>query len=135
MLIWGIALFFIWFRPKIGFFWKITAALVFAFYLYFFFDDVFKGYSQFRADWYSALMSFLKELLVLLFYMNFIFWPIALTYAFYKVDDFSSEFLLKFMSIFTLLLWAGSAVYVYKSNAVDDFFLNRLIHSIPFIGK
>ena len=135
MALWGIALFFIWFRPKLEFFWKIAATLVFAFYMYFFFEEVFKGYTAFKADWYTVIMAFLKELIVLLFYINFIFWPIALTYAFYKADDFGSEFLLKFMCVFTLALWITAAIYVYKSKTVDDFFLNRLIKSIPFTGK
>ena len=132
---WGITVFFIWFRPRVEFFWKIVVTLIFLFYLWFFWKEIFSGYLAFKASWYVVFISFLKELLILLFYCSFIFWPIALVKAFYSSSDVSSERLIRVMCVFSLILWVVVSIYIYNNKNIDNFFFKKLLDSIPFIKK
>lgn len=135
IFIWGIALFFLWFRPKLEFFWKIMATLVYAFYLWFFWEEVFRGYQAIRNAWYPVVLSFGKELILLVFYCTFIFWPITLIRAFYKSDEIGAEKLVRFMCILTPIVWLAIAIYVFNNKGIDEFFFRRLVESIPFLKK
>ncbi|MBN1499270.1 MAG: hypothetical protein JW982_03900 [Spirochaetes bacterium] len=132
IFLWSISIVFLWFRPKIEFFWKIIATAILLLFFYFFKKEIMAGYAAFTADWYNALITFLREILLLLFYNLFIFWPLALIIIFYKADDIGAERLLKFMCVFTLMLCVVILGYVYYKEGVDRFIYEKLIDVIPF---
>lgn len=132
IFLWGISIIFLWFRPKIEIFWKIIATAVFLLFLYFFQKEIISGYLGFKADWFTSLITFLRELMLLVFYNFFIFWPVSLIIIFYRSDDISAERLLKFMCVFTLILCMVIFGYVYFNEGVDRFIYEKLVNVIPF---
>ncbi len=132
IFLWSISIVFLWFRPKVEFFWKIIATAILLLFIYFFKKEIMNGYTSFTADWYAALITFLREILLLLFYNLFIFWPMTLIIVFYKADDVGAEKLLKFMCVFTLVLCVIILGYVYYKEGVDKFIYEKLIDVIPF---
>jgi hypothetical protein len=133
--IWGIATVFLWFRPKIEFFWKLVATMIFLFYLWFFHDEIARNMASFRADWYIATIAFFKELLVLSFVFLFFLWPVVLFVVFYKSDDMGAESLLKLLCVITIVLWIIFAAYVFYDKKIDAFLYEKLKTLIPFTHK
>lgn len=132
IFLWGIAAVFLLFRPKIEFFWKLAAILIFLFYIWFFYDEIAKGLSAVKADWYVQAVTFLKELLVLLFLSLFALWPVFLFVIFYKSDDIAAENILKFMCVFTVVVWIIFVVYVFYDKKIDAFLYQKLRDMVPF---
>jgi hypothetical protein len=132
VLLWGIAAIFLWFRPKIEIFWKIVASILFIFYVWFFYEEIIRGFSAIRADWYPVVITFLKELLVLVFVNLFFLWPVVLVVVFYKADDIGAERLLKFMCVFTVVVWIVLVAYAFYDKKIDTFLYDKLKSSIPF---
>ncbi len=133
--LWGFTVAFLWFRPRIEVFWKIIATLIFVFYVWFFWDDLNKGYAALTVDWYKVTVDFMKELIALVFVNLFFLWPVALIVVFYKADEFGAEKILKFMCILTIILWIVFAVYVYYERGIDTFLYKNLKEMIPDAKK
>lgn len=133
--LWGFTVAFLWFRPRIEVFWKIIATLIFVFYVWFFWDDLNKGYVALTVDWYKVTVDFMKELIALVFVNLFFLWPVALIVVFYKADEFGAEKILKFMCILTIILWIVFAVYVYYERGIDTFLYKNLKEMIPDAKK
>ena len=131
--LWAIALILFWFRPRIEIFWKIIATLILGFYVWFFFDDVMKGFHLFRANWYVSVIHFLKEFLTLVFINMFFIWPLALVLMFYKADDMGAERLLKFLCIATLVLWVIFIIYFYFNTGINKYLMENLKKMMPGI--
>ncbi len=129
--LWAIAIIMLWFRPRIEIFWKIIATVIFAFYVWFFHEELVKGYGQFIAQWYTAVLAFLKELLSIVFVTMFIIWPVSLVLIFYKANDMGAERLLKFLCILTLVLWIVFIIYYFFSEGIDSFLYEDLKKLIP----
>lgn len=129
--IWGFTVAVLWFRPRIEIFWKVVATLIFLFYVWFFFEEITKGYNSFIAAWFDVTVYFIKELLALVFVNLFFLWPIALLIIFYKANDIGAEKLLKFMCILTLVLWVVFLVYVYFNQGIDEFLFEKLKKMVP----
>ncbi len=121
----------LWFRPRIEIFWKIIATVIFAFYLWFFFDEINSGVTQFTADWAVFSAHFLKELTVLVFVNLFFIWPLALIMIFYKADDIGAERLLKFLSILTLVLWLVFIAYFFFNRGAESQILDGIKKIFP----
>ncbi|MCX7678078.1 MAG: hypothetical protein N2316_02550 [Spirochaetes bacterium] len=122
---------FLWFRPRLELFWKIAATVIFIFYVWFFYDDLSRGYVAFQAAWFDAIFHFLKELISLVFVNLLLFWPIALVVIFYKADEVAAERLLKFMCILTIVLWIIFILYAYFSRGIDSFLFEKLKKMVP----
>ena len=133
--LWGFTVAFLWFRPRIEVFWKIIATLIFVFYVWFFWDDLNKGYAALTVDWYKVTVDFMKELIAHVFVNLFFLWPVALIVVFYKADEFGAEKILKFMCILTIILWIVFAVYVYYERGIDTFLYKNLKEMIPDAKK
>ena len=131
MCLWAISVILLWIRPRIELFWKIVATVLFAFYCWFFYDDILTGFASFTDSWYSAVILFFKEALTLVFVNMFFLWPVVLVVIFYKSDDIGAEKLLRFMCILTLVLWVLFIVYYYFSAGIDSFFYDNLRKMIP----
>ncbi len=129
--VWGICVIAVWFRKSIEIFWKLIATLIFAFYVWFFFEEIAIGYNSFLAGWYMMILDFLKELTALSFTNLIIFWPLALIIIFYKADDIGAEKLLKFMCLLTLALWIVFVIYVFFNKGIDEFLYDNLKEMIP----
>lgn len=129
--LWGFTVMFLWFRPRLELFWKIVATLIFVFYVWFFWDELSRGYAAFQAAWFDVTMHFLKELLSLVFVNLFLFWPIALILIFYKADEVGAERLLKFMCVLTIVLWIIFVIYAYYHRGIDVFLFEKLKKMIP----
>ncbi|MCU0848085.1 MAG: hypothetical protein MUD12_09385 [Spirochaetes bacterium] len=129
--LWGIGLIFVWCRPKIDIFWKVVSSLIFAFYVWFFYDEINSGFNNFSAAWYPVTVMFLRELVALVFVNLFFFWPVAMAVVFYKSDELGAERLLKFISILTLVLWFVFVVYFFFSKGIDKFLFDSLKKMIP----
>lgn len=129
---WAVGLGFLWFRPKLELFWKIVATLIFAFYIWFFNDELNRGYQKFELNWYVQSIQFIKELLMLVFVNLFFFWPLCLVLIFFKSDDIGAERLLKFLCILTLVLWVVFIIYFYLNKGIDKFFMDSLRQMIPY---
>jgi hypothetical protein len=132
VLIWGIAAAFLWFRPRIEIFWKLIATILFIFYVWFFYDEISKGFVTLKADWYPVVITFLKELMVLVFVNLFFLWPVVLVVIFYKSDDIGAEKLLKFMCVFTVIIWIALVGYSFYDKNIDTFLYEKLKTFIPF---
>lgn len=132
MTIWGITVLFLWFRPRIEIFWKIIATLIFLFTLWFFYKECMAGYKAMSAAWYPQLFLFLKELLSLVFLNLFLFWPLALTVIFYKADDIGAERMLKFMCLFTIIIWIIFVFYTFGEKSINHFIYDKLRDMVPF---
>jgi hypothetical protein len=132
IFVWGISVVFLWFRPRIEIFWKMIATALFLFYVWFFYDEVYKGFIAIQADWYPVILSFFRELLVIVFVNLFFLWPVLLLVIFYKADDIGAEFLLKFMCVFTVAVWIGFVVYVLYDKKVDVYLYEKIRSFIPF---
>jgi hypothetical protein len=126
MALWGIALLFLFFRPKIDFFWKFIALLLFSFYLFIFYDEVKAGYQSFIGHWDVELVIFLKEFLKIIFITLFLLWPVTLVIIFYRADDMGAEQLLKFMCVLTLLVWMIFILIIMFNKGYDVFFYEKL---------
>jgi hypothetical protein len=131
VVIWGLGILMLWFRPRIEIFWKIAATLVFAFYAWFFWDTINEGIDLFLSGWYIFLITFFKELLSLVFVNLFFIWPLALVILFYKADDIGAERLLKSLTIITLVLWILFILYFFFSSNIDSFLVERLKEMVP----
>ena len=131
MSIWGFTVIFLWFRPRIEIFWKTVATLIFIFYVWFFWDELSRGYGAFYAAWYDVTVYFIRELLALVFVNLFLFWPLALILVFYKANEIGAEKLLKFMCILTIVLWIVFIVYVYFNQGIDRFMFEKLKQMVP----
>jgi hypothetical protein len=129
--LWGLAVAFLWFRPRLELFWKIIATLIFAFYLWFFWEEINRGYGSFVLNWYTVTVDFFKELVSLVFVNLFFLWPLALIIIFYKADEMGAEKLLKFMCILTVVLWILFVLYVYYDKGIDRFLYQKLKEMIP----
>lgn len=129
--IWGFTVAFLWFRPRIEIFWKIVTTLIFLFYVWFFYEEISKGFNSFSAAWFDVIVYFIKELLALVFVNLFFLWPLALLIVFYKANDVGAEKLLKFMCILTLILWVVFLVYVYFNQGIDEFLFEKLKKMVP----
>lgn len=132
MILWGIGMLLLWFRPRVEVFWKIIASLIFGFYLWFFFSEITQGLDAFQKEWYGFTLNFLKEFLVLAFVNLFFIWPLSLVIIFYKADDLGAERLLKVVSLCTMLLWILFILYFFFNKGVDNFLLNELKKMIPY---
>ena len=132
IFVWGVAVTFLWFRPRIEIFWKMIATALFLFYVWFFYDEVYKGFTAIQADWYPVILSFFRELLVLVFVNLFFLWPVLLFVIFYKADDMGAELLLKFMCVFTVVVWIGFVVYVLYDKKIDVYLYEKIRSFIPF---
>ena len=135
IVVWGIAVVFLWFRPKIEIFWKIIATLIFLFYLWFFREEIGRSMAAFKADWYLAFFSFLKELLVLSFVFLFFIWPVVLFVVFYKADDIGAEWLLRFLCVATVILWIVFVAYIFYDKKIDTFLFEKMKTLVPFTHK
>lgn len=129
--LWCLTTVFLWFRPRIEFFWKIVATLILGFYVWFFWKEIAGGYAAFTAGWYPMTVDFLKELVALAFVNLFFFWPLALLIVFYKADEMGAERLLKLMCLVTLVLWVIFVSYVYYDKGIDKFLYENLREMIP----
>jgi hypothetical protein len=131
VIIWGIGILLLWFRPRVEVFWKIIGTLIFCFYIVFFFDAIQRGINNFLTSWASFSVLFLKEFLVLLFVNLFLFWPVSLILIFYKADDIGAERLLKFLCILTLVLWVIVLIYLYFDRGVDSHIIDNIRKLFP----
>ena len=131
MSLWGLAILFLWFRPRVEIFWKIIATLILVFYVWFFWKELNEGYTSFIQNWYAITIDFIKEIIVLVFVNLFFLWPLALIIIFYKADEIGAEKLLKFMCIVTLVLWIIFVLYVYYDQGIDKFLYEKLKKVIP----
>ena len=61
----------------------------------------------------------------------FFLWPLALIIIFYKADDVGAERLLKFMCIFTLIVWLVFTLHTFYSKQIDTFLFHTLREMIP----
>lgn len=126
MIFWGIGVGMLWFRPRVEMVWKIVVTLIFAFYIWFFWDEIAAGYRTFEAGGYVFTIHFLKELLSLVFVNLFFLWPLSLIIVFYKADALGSERLIKFMCFFTLCLWIVFILYFFYSKGIDTFLYENM---------
>jgi hypothetical protein len=131
--LWGLATAFLIFRPRVSFLWKIAAIMLFLFYIWVFREEILNGYNALVNDWYGSIVIFAKEMLALVFYLMFIFWPLSLIIIFYKADDIGAENLLKFMVVFTLMLWIVIGVYSFQKQGLDTFLDKTVKDILPFI--
>ncbi|MFC1670581.1 hypothetical protein ACFL20_09320 [Spirochaetota bacterium] len=129
--IWGLSMILMWFRPRVEIFWKIIATIIFAFYTWFLFDGIKMGFSSFTQNWYVSIVDFLKEFLFFIFVNLLFLWPLSCILIFFKSDAIGSERLLKFMCIFTLILWIIFVVYMYFNTGIDKFFYDNLKEMVP----
>lgn len=134
ILIWAISAVLLLFRPRISLVWKVAALLLLLFYIWFFKEEIYKAIVLLKTDWFTSLVTFLKEFLFLLFYLLFIFWPLALVVVFYHSDDIGAERLLRFMVILTLVVWVCIISYVFLKKGIDQFIYQKLIKLVPFAG-
>ena len=130
-IFWGIGILLLWFRPRIEIFWKIVATLIFILTVIFFRADFMQGLENFLAGWLAAIVTFIKETLMLLFTGTFFIWPVVLVSIFYKADDMGAEKLLKFMAVMTLVLWILFILYVYFEAGIDKFLYENMQKMIP----
>jgi hypothetical protein len=131
--LWSIGIMLLWFRRSIEIFWKIVATLILAFYIWFFFEEISKGYVSFAstAQWYKATISFLTELTAIIFTNLFFLWPLTLIIIFYKADDIGALRLLKLMCILTLILWIIFVIYIYYDKGLNEFINKNLKQLFP----
>lgn len=133
--LWGLSIVFLWFRPRIELFWKIIATLIFIFYVWFFFEEISRGYNSLLDDWYIVTIDFVRELIALVFVNLFFLWPLSLILIFYKSNEVGAERMLRFMCLLTLILWVIFVVYVYYNKGIDAFLYEKLKEMIPYTKK
>jgi len=132
IFLWGFGIVFLWYRPRIEIFWKIIATILFAFYVWFFHEEITRGFAAIKADWFVIILSFLKDLLSLAFVSLFLLWPLLLMVIFYKSDDISAENLLKVICIITVVVWILFVAYVMYDKKIDPFLFDKVRSYIPF---
>ncbi len=131
LIFWSIGIIMLWFRPRIEIVWKIFATIILAFYIWFFWDEIRRGYSGFTAGWYLSILNFLRELMALVFINLFFIWPLSLILIFYKADSTGAEKLLKFLCVLTLSLWVIFIIYFFFSKGIDEFLFQNLKKMVP----
>ena len=131
LVFWCIGITMLWFRPRIEMVWKIIATVILLFYIWFFWDEIGRGYNSFTAGWYVSILNFLRELLALVFINLFFIWPLSLILIFYKADSVGAEKLLKFLCVLTLVLWVIFIVYFFFSKGIDEFLFQNLKRMVP----
>jgi len=132
LFIWGAAIALLMFRPYLSGVWKIIPLLLFLFYLWFFQQEFMSTYAALRANFVMTIIAFLKDLLVVLFYILFLLWPVGIVFAFYSADEVTSEFIIKFLVALTLVVWLAMTVYIVTSNKLDNELLKKLFSLFPF---
>jgi len=128
---WTLATILIWFRPRIELLWKITATLLLGFNIFFFYEEVYKQAMSFSKTWYVSLLGFLNEIKTLLFINQYFFWPIVLIVAFYKADDMGAERLIKYMCIFSIVVWIIFIVFYYFDTGINSFIYENIKELLP----
>ncbi len=131
--LWGIGIMLLWFRRNIEMFWKIVATLILGFYIWFFFEEISRGYAAFMAaeGWQKVTINFLKELTAIIYSTLFFLWPLSLIIIFYKSSEAGAQRLLKFMCIVTLTIWIIYVIYAYYDKGLNDFIEKNLKQVIP----
>jgi hypothetical protein len=131
--LWSIGIMLLWFRHSVETFWKIVATLILGFYIWFFFEEISKGYASFMGaeGWQSATIHFLKELTAIIYSTLFFLWPLSLIIIFYKSDDLGAQRLLKFMCIVTLVIWIIYVIYAYYDKGLNEFIDKNLKQIFP----
>ncbi|MFH0976822.1 MAG: hypothetical protein V1874_13640 [Spirochaetota bacterium] len=131
--LWTIGIMLLWFRRNIEIFWKIVATLILGFYIWFFFEEISKGYASFigATAWHKVAINFLTELTAIIFTNLFFLWPLSLVIVFYKSDEVGAGRLLKFMCIVTLILWVIFIVYVFYDKGLNEFIHKNLKQIFP----
>lgn len=130
-IFWGLAMLLLWFRPKIEIFWKIIATLIYAFHVWFFFNELKSGLIAFQNDWYVSILDFIKDFILIIFASIFIIWPVSILIIFYKANDIGAEKLLKFLCILTLLLWIIFIIFFFFNEGIYTFFYEYLKKMVP----
>ncbi len=129
--IWALTVLLLWFRPRIEIFWKLVASLIFIFYVWFFHEDLIRGYENFTLAWYEETLAFIKEFLGIVFVTLFLIWPLSLILIFYTANDMGAERLLKFLCLLTLILWLLFIIYYLFSEGIDHFMYDEMKKLLP----
>lgn len=132
MCLWTLSLLFVWFRSGISIIWKTASTAVFGFYCWFFRSEILSGFRNFCSTWYISLLDFFSEFTDLIFCSLFFLWPLSLFLCFIKADDIGSEKLMKFMCIFTAVLWLLFLVRFNFGDELRNFFYVTLREMVPF---
>ena len=103
--LWGIGLFLLLFRRRIGFVGKLGAVLLYAFYVIWFRDQILIGYDGFRFQFGSSLFAALAAVWQETGRSLLLVWPLAVFFVFFAASDKVSSWLLKTMVVVTLFFW------------------------------
>ncbi|MFA5518743.1 MAG: hypothetical protein WDA74_05745, partial [Spirochaetota bacterium] len=97
----------------------------------FFFSELKSGLIAFQNDWYVSILDFIKDFILIIFASIFIIWPVSILIIFYKANDIGAEKLLKFLCIFTLLLWIIFIIFFFFNEGIYIFFYEYLKKMVP----
>lgn len=132
MFVWGAAIVLILFRPYLSIVWKIVPLLLFCFYIWFFHHEFISMYTALKTSFAATMIAFLKDFLVISFYLLFVVWPIGLVIAFYSAEEMNAEFIIKFLVAITLCVWFAMTVYILFSNRLDSELIKKIFSMFPF---
>lgn len=132
LFLWGAAIALLLFRPYLNALWKIIPLLLFIFYIWFFHKEFMSTYAALKSGFAVVFVAFLKDLLVMSFYILFLLWPVGLVFAFYSADELTAEFIVKFLVATTLAVWLAMTVYILFSNKIDGELMKKLFSLFPF---
>ena len=135
LFLWGAAIALLLFRPYLSAVWKLIPLLLFVFYIWFFHREFMSTYAALKTNFALIFVSFLKDLLIICFYILFLLWPAGLVFAFYSSDELTAEFIIKFLVAMTLAVWLAMTVYILFSNKIDGELLKKLFSMFPFRGS
>jgi len=132
LFLWGAAIALLLFRPYLSAVWKLLPLLLFLFYLWFFHQEFLSTYTALKVNFAATIIAFLKDLLIALFYILFLLWPVGIVFAFYSADEVTSEFIIKFLIALTLVVWLAMTVSIITGNKLDNELLKKLFSIFPF---
>jgi len=104
-LFWGIALFFVLFRRRLGAAWKIGALLLYIFFVVWFREPILQGWNGFHYQFGASLFAMLAALWLEVGRTLMLVWPVFLVMVFFFASDRSASWILRVLVVLTLFYW------------------------------
>jgi hypothetical protein len=132
LIIWFLAIFFIFFKKELELTYKLFFLVVFLLYSFHFQDEIIHSYIRLKTSTPREIISWFYGLGKATYFFLILAWPLALIRLYYSAAYTFSELSLLTLSVVTILYWIFFLLYSYFSTSIDHFLLNILVHFLSF---
>ena len=133
--LWILALILISFRRDISLLWKISILLIFVFYTIFFWEDIIRGWNNYKNGFFTELLHFLFRFLELVPLLLLLNWPVVLLIAYNNSNSRNTERILCYMVLITLFYWLFwiSTKYIDSDTISKSWSVRKIMQGVRLI--